>query len=124
MKKLLYWAIWLIGIQSGMKKLLYWAIWLIGITACVNPKGKEVLAEAERLMRTSPDSALLVLEQAKKEATTYSRRNRMHYLLLQAEAMNKAYLPLDTLTSMHEVLDYYLSHGNMAIGTSGCVPAT
>ena len=95
-----------------MKKLLYWAIWLIGITACVNPKGKEVLAEAERLMRTSPDSALLVLEQAKKEATTYSRRNRMHYLLLQAEAMNKAYLPLDTLTSMHEVLDYYLSHGN------------
>lgn len=95
-----------------MKKLLYWAIWLIGITACVNLKGKEVLAEAERLMRTSPDSALLVLEQAKKEATTYSRRNRMHYLLLQAEAMNKAYLPLDTLTSMHEVLDYYLSHGN------------
>ena len=95
-----------------MKKLLYWAIWLIGITACVNPKGKEVLAEAERLMRTSPDSALLVLEQAKKEATTYSRCNRMHYLLLQAEAMNKAYLPLDTLTSMHEVLDYYLSHGN------------
>ena len=95
-----------------MKKLLYWAIWLIGITACVNPKGKEVLAEAERQMRTSPDSALLVLEQAKKEATTYSRRNRMHYLLLQAEAMNKAYLPLDTLTSMHEVLDYYLSHGN------------
>ena len=95
-----------------MKKLLYWAIWLIGTTACVNPKGKEVLAEAERQMRTSPDSALLVLEQAKKEATTYSRRNRMHYLLLQAEAMNKAYLPLDTLTSMHEVLDYYLSHGN------------
>ena len=95
-----------------MKKLLYWAIWLIGITACVNPKGKEVLAEAERLVQASPDSALLVLEQAKKEATTYSRRNRMHYLLLQAEAMNKAYLPLDTLTSMHEVLDYYLSHGN------------
>ena len=85
---------------------------MIGITPCVNPKGKEVLSEAERLMRTSPDSALLVLEQAKKEATTYSRRNRMHYLLLQAEAMNKAYLPLDTLTSMHEVLDYYLSHGN------------
>ena len=80
--------------QSGMKKLLYWAIWLIGITACVNPKGKEVLAEAERLMQASPDSALLVLEQAKKEAATYSRRNRMRYLLLRAEAMNKAYLRL------------------------------
>ena len=26
--------------------------------------------------------------------------------------MNKTYLPLDTLTSMDEVLDYYLSHGN------------
>lgn len=95
-----------------MKRLLYWAIWLMGITACVNPKGKEVLAEAERLMQTSPDSALLILKQAEQEATTYSRRNRMRYLLLQAEAMNKAYLPLDTLTSMNEVLDYYLSHGN------------
>ena len=95
-----------------MKKLLYWAIWLIGITACVNPKGKEVLAEAERLMQASPDSALLVLEQAKKEAATYSRRNRMRYLLLRAEAMNKAYFPLDSITYMDEVLDYYLSHGN------------
>lgn len=95
-----------------MKRLLYWAIWLMGITACVNPKGKEVLAEAERLMQTSPDSALFVLEQAEKEVATYSRRNRMRYLLLQAEAMNKAYFPLDTLTSMDEVLDYYLSHGN------------
>ena len=95
-----------------MKKLLYWAIWLIGITACVNPKSEEVLAEAERLVRTSPDSALLVLEQAEKEATTYLRRNRMRYLLLRVEAMNKAYLPLDSITYMDEVLDYYLSHGN------------
>lgn len=95
-----------------MKKLLYWAIWLIGITACVNPKSGEVLAEAERLMQVSPDSALLVLEQAEKEATTYPHRNCMRYLLLRAEAMNKAYLPLDSITYMNEVLDYYLSHGN------------
>lgn len=95
-----------------MKKLLYWAIWLIGITACVNPKGKEVLAEAERLVQASPDSALLVLEQAEKETATYPHRNRMRYLLLRAEAMNKAYLPLDSITYMDEVLDYYLSHGN------------
>lgn len=95
-----------------MKKLLYWAIWLIGITACVNPKGKEVLAEAERLVQASPDSVLLVLEQAEKETATYPHRNRMRYLLLRAEAMNKAYLPLDSITYMDEVLDYYLSHGN------------
>ena len=36
----------------------------------------------------------------------------MRYLLLQAEAMNKAYLPLDSITYIDEVLDYYLSHGN------------
>lgn len=92
--------------------MLYWAIWLIGITACVNPKGKEVLAEAERLVQASPDSVLLVLEQAEKETATYPHRNRMRYLLLRAEAMNKAYLPLDSITYMDEVLDYYLSHGN------------
>ena len=95
-----------------MKRLLYWIGLLIGITACVNPKGEDVLAEAERLMRAYPDSALSLLEQAEKEAASYSRRNRMCCRLLQAEAMNKTYLPLDTLTSMEEVLDYYLSHGN------------
>ena len=78
----------------------------------MNPKGEEVLAEAERLVQASPDSALLVLEQAEKETATYPHRNRMRYLLLQAEAMNKAYLPLDSITYMDEVLDYYLSHGN------------
>ena len=95
-----------------MKRLLYWIGLLIGITACVNPKGEDVLAEAERLMQAYPDSALSLLEQAEKESATYPRRNRMHYRLLQAEAMNKTYLPLDTLTSMDEVLDYYLSHGD------------
>ena len=95
-----------------MKRLLYWIGLLTGITACVNPKGEDVLAEAERLMRTYPDSVLSLLEQAEKEAASYPRRNRMRYRLLQAEAMNKTYLPLDTLTSMDEVLDYYLSHGN------------
>ena len=78
-----------------MKRLLYWIGLLIGITACVNPKGEDVLAEAEQLMRAYPDSALSLLEQAEKESATYPRRNRMHYRLLQAEAMNKAYLPLD-----------------------------
>ena len=84
-----------------MKRLLYWIGLLIGITACANPKGEDVLAEAERLMQAYPDSALSLLEQAEKESATYPRRNRMHYRLLQAEAMNKAYLPL-----------YYLSHGD------------
>ena len=55
-----------------MKRLLYWIGLLIGI-----------------------NSALSLLEQAEKESATYPRRNRMHYRLLQAEAMNKAYLPLD-----------------------------
>ena len=95
-----------------MKRLLYWVGLLIGISTCVNPKGEEVLAEAERLVQASPDSALLVLEQAEKETATYPHRNRMRYLLLRAEAMNKAYFPLDSITYMDEVLDYYLSHGN------------
>ena len=41
-----------------MRRLLYWIGLLIGITACVNPKGEDVLAEAERLMQAYPDSAL------------------------------------------------------------------
>ena len=95
-----------------MKRLLYWIGLLIGITACVNSKGEDMLAEAERLMLAYPDSALPLLEQAEKESAIYSRRNRMRCRLLQAEAMNKAFLPLDSMDGMDEVLDYYLSHGN------------
>ena len=91
-----------------MKRLLYWVGLLIGISACVNPKGEEVLAEAERLVQASPDSALLVLEQAEKEVATYPRRNRMRYLLLAL----RIWMKCSTITS------------RMAIGTSGCVPAT
>ena len=71
-----------------MKRLLYWIGLLIGITACVNPKGEDVLAEAERLMQAYPDSALSLLEQAEKESATYPRRNRMHYRLLQARNLS------------------------------------
>ena len=78
-----------------MKRLLYWIGLLIGITACVNPKGEDVLAEAERLMQAYPDSASSLLEQAEKESATYPRRNRMHSRLLRAHTMNKAYPPLD-----------------------------
>ena len=46
-----------------MKRLLYWVWLLIGITACVNSKGEDMLAEAERLMLAYPDSALSLLEQ-------------------------------------------------------------
>ena len=95
-----------------MKRLLYWVWLLIGITACVNPKGEDVLAEAERLMQAYPDSALSLLEQAEEEAASYPRRNRMRYRLFQAEAMNKAFLPLDSIDGMDKALDYYLSHGN------------
>lgn len=95
-----------------MKKLFYLLMILAGITACVNSKGEDVLAKAERLMQSYPDSALSVLEQADKEVASYSRSNRMRYLLLHAEAMNKSYLPLDSITFIEEALDYFLTHGS------------
>ena len=42
-----------------MKRWLYLITLLIGITACVNPQGGDMPAEAERLMRAYPDSANL-----------------------------------------------------------------
>ena len=95
-----------------MKKLFYLLMILAGITACVNSKGEDVLAKAERLMQSYPDSALSVLEQADKEVASYSRSNRMRYLLLHAEAMNKSYLPLDSITFIEEALDYFLTYGS------------
>ncbi|MBQ7419194.1 MAG: hypothetical protein IJV17_00475 [Prevotella sp.] len=71
-----------------------------------------------------PDSAMLLLDEVQKE--DLSKKYRMKYELLRTQAMNKAYVPLDSITVMDTVLEYYELHGNqedimMANYMAGCV---
>ncbi len=67
--------------------------------------------EADSLMNTRPDSALLILEEAREEVASCPRSQRMRHELLVAKAMNKAYVDFTTDSVMLAVTDYYDHHG-------------
>lgn len=100
-----------------MKKLLYLFIIVLFIS-CSSSEPKAV-SDAEHLMNTKPDSALIALKKAKAESGNYSRKYRMKYYLLLAEAMNKNFIPMDTIQFMPEVLTYFQNHGT----SNECVTA-
>jgi hypothetical protein len=54
------------------------------------------LKEAEQLIDSLPDSALSILNSKEKDINHYSKKDRMAFLLLKAEAMNKSFTPMDT----------------------------
>lgn len=98
-----------------MKKFIFLISIIIILVSCSMPSHHEqVLSYAEELLKNNPDSALLVLQKEKANYHAFSVNDKMHYLLLNAEAMNKTFMPMDTISSMEQVLDYYLSNGNKA----------
>ncbi len=99
----------------------------------------KVLRSAGELLEIRPDTSMLhherqaryqqawrLLQQMKDELPQLSEEHRMRYLLLQAMAMEKTGLALDTLSYMETVADYFLRHGNnddkaKALMAKGCV---
>lgn len=107
-----------------MKQLLYLILCLL-IVSCSVSQEPELLSQAESNLDKAPDSVFTMLRNSGKEAANYEKRYRMKYLLIYAEAMNKAYLPMDTIQYMDDVLSYYKHHkGNdltQAYYMMGCV---
>lgn len=97
-----------------MKKLIYF-ISIIILASCSMPSPKEpVLDYAEGLLKSNPDSALLVLQKEKANYHGFAENNKMYYLLLKTESMNKTFVPMDTISYMEQVLGYFLSNGDKA----------
>ena len=93
-----------------MKVILY-LLFILSVVSCTFSSEPEVLSEAEKLMEDRPDSSLALLNKNQSDVGSYSKKYRMKYYLLRAEAMNKAYVMMDTLQNLPEVLAYYQSHG-------------
>lgn len=73
-----------------------------------------------------PDSALRLLDRMKASKDEMPKKYRMRYELLRVQALNKAFIPLDSITVIDTVVDYYESHGShadkmMANYMMGCV---
>ena len=84
-----------------------------------------IIAEAQQLLDSNPDSALIVLDDIKENKTDWPRSQQMRYELVYAQAQNKAYVNFTTDSIALELVDYYERHGNaneqmMANYMAGC----
>ena len=92
-------------------RFLPYIIILLLISCSVSPD-REALSEARQLIDSNPDSSLSILRSIEMNVAHYLKGDRMEFYLLKAEAMNKSFIPMDTIQFMPRILDYYKSHGN------------
>ena len=96
------------------------------LSACGPDKHTEsIITEAEQLLNTKPDSALVVLDSIRGNKTDWPRSQQMRYELVYAQAQNKAYVNFTTDSIVLSLVDYYERHGNaneqmMANYMAGC----
>ena len=96
------------------------------LSACGPDKHAEsIITEAEQLLNSKPDSALVVLDSIRGNKTDWPRSQQMRYELVYAQAQNKAYVNFTTDSIVLSLVDYYNRHGNaneqmMANYMAGC----
>lgn len=96
-----------------MRRLAYLSILCLLLSCAVDHEKEQLFADIQKqIMDGSADSVLLLLDSLQPQKAEMPKRYRMRYELLRAQALNKAFIPLDTLTVMDTVVDYYESHGN------------
>ncbi|MEE0985453.1 MAG: hypothetical protein UH687_07480 [Bacteroidaceae bacterium] len=95
------------------------------LSSCTDKHADSVIAEAQQLLNTKPDSALVVLDSIRGNKTDWPRSQQMRYELVYAQAQNKAYVNFTTDSIVLSLVDYYERHGNvneqmMANYMAGC----
>lgn len=98
--------------RKTLTKILFSLLLSMPLICACTPSHKERLRKIEGVLNAHPDSAWMMLCQDSIHFDNYSKRDRMKHLLLRAEAMSKLFYPMDTITYMDDVLDYYSSHGS------------
>ena len=96
------------------------------LSACRPDKHADsIIAEAQQILDSNPDSALVVLDDIKENKTDWPRSQQMRYELVYAQAQNKAFVNFTTDSIVLSLVDYYGRHGNaneqmMANYMAGC----
>lgn len=95
------------------------------LSSCIDKHADSLIAEAQQLLSTKPDSALVVLDSIRGNKTDWPRSQQMRYELVYAQAQNKAYVNFTTDSIVLRLVDYYERHGNaneqmMANYMAGC----
>ena len=96
-----------------MKHILFYIVlWLLlSVLACTGGDARAVLAQADSLLPTLPDSALRLL-QSLSPRDLPDREGRMYYALLLSHAKYRNYIPLGSDSLLQEVAAYYAGRGD------------
>lgn len=71
-----------------------------------------MLGQADSLMVAQPDSAYRLLSEADSLQRHWRKADRMRYVIALAKAMNKADVPLTTVSGLTEAVGYFDGHGS------------
>ena len=71
-----------------------------------------MLVQADSIADRNPDSALIMLKSIKPLIDNSPAPVRYRYLMIEAKAMNKAYVPFTSDSTMKKVVRYYDKHGS------------
>lgn len=93
-------------------ELIYLLTITLSLSCTGHRKTDNILTRAEEIIDSNPDSTLMLLKSIGDEADNLSQNKRMRYMLLQTQAMNKTDIPLDTMTGVKEMAEYFNRHGN------------
>ena len=94
-----------------MKKLLYIIIGVILLSCSERKEYIEAYNHAYALLDENPDSALQILNHLTANEQDFSKSFRMKWQLLKFQALNKVDAPMDTISDLPSVNEYYDTHG-------------
>ena len=101
-----------------MNRLFIISLIAFALVSCHSKKAidfESVMTEADNLMESCQDSALIslsMLDGIRPDVSEMSKKDRMRFYLLEAKAMNKGFIDFTSDSTMLEVVDYYKSHGS------------
>ena len=74
--------------------ILFTLVVLSSLPGCTgNEEAREKISRAESLLRSSPDSALAILDSLRDEKDEWSDALKMRYELVYAESQKQGYIP-------------------------------
>ena len=94
-----------------MKRLLLLPFCILCLIAC-SRASRQAVMQAEQLLKTQPDSALLVLQQFSSE-DLYPRGLRARYAVLLTAAQYKNYIEVQSDSLIGPAYDYYHRYGTL-----------
>ena len=94
-----------------MKRLLLLPFCILCLVAC-SRASRQAVMQAEQLLKTQPDSALLVLQQLSSK-DLYPRSLRARYAVLLTAAQYKNYIEVQSDSLIGPAYDYYHRYGRL-----------